>query len=82
METHRPVVEIPSRCIRDLCRLPMYCSPYQHVLRTNFAFASRPPENPSLIDYLGPWPLYLFAMQGIALVLFLLLALPFRKRCA
>ncbi len=50
------------------------------MLGTNFAFASRPPDNPSLIDHLGPWPLYLFAMQGLALVLFLLLALPFAKR--
>ena len=49
-------------------------------LGTNFAFASRPPDNPSLIDHLGPWPIYLFAMQGLALVLFLLLALPFRHR--
>lgn len=49
------------------------------ILKTNFAFASRPPDNPSLIDHLGPWPLYLFAMQGFALILFLLLALPFRK---
>ena len=50
------------------------------LLETNFAFASRPPDNPSLIDHLGAWPLYLFAMQGIALVLYLLLALPFRGR--
>ena len=50
------------------------------LLGTNFAFASKPPDNPSLIDHLGPWPLYLFAMQGLALVLFLLLALPFAKR--
>jgi uncharacterized membrane protein YwaF len=50
------------------------------VLGTNFAFASRPPDNPSLIDHLGRWPLYLFAMQGIALTLYLLLALPFRRR--
>ena len=49
------------------------------ILRTNFAFSSRPPDNPSLIDHLGPWPIYLFAMQGLALVLYLLLALPFRK---
>lgn len=51
------------------------------ILGTNFAFASRPPDNPSLIDHLGPWPVYLFAMQGLALIVFLLLALPFRK-CA
>jgi hypothetical integral membrane protein (TIGR02206 family) len=47
------------------------------LLGTNFAFASRPPGNPSLIDHLGPWPIYLFAMQGLALVLFFILALPF-----
>lgn len=46
-------------------------------LGTNFAFASRPPDNPSLIDHLGPWPVYLFAMQGLALLLFLILVLPF-----
>ena len=48
------------------------------VLKTNFAFASRPPDNPSLIDHLGPWPLYLFAMQALALALYLLLSLPFK----
>lgn len=47
------------------------------ALKTNFAFASRPPDNPSLIDHLGPWPFYLFAMQALALILYLLLALPF-----
>jgi hypothetical integral membrane protein (TIGR02206 family) len=48
-------------------------------LGTNFGFASRPPDNPSLIDHLGPWPWYLFSMQAIAVLLFLLLALPFRR---
>ncbi|MEO7100750.1 MAG: TIGR02206 family membrane protein [Luteolibacter sp.] len=50
------------------------------LLGTNFAFASHPPENPSLIDHLGPWPWYLFSMQALAIVLFHLLALPFAKR--
>ena len=44
---------------------------------SNFGFASRPPDNPSLIDHLGPWPWYLVSMQAIALVFFMLLALPF-----
>ena len=48
------------------------------LLKTNFAFASRPPDNPSLIDHLGPWPIYLFVMQALALVIYLLLALPFK----
>jgi hypothetical integral membrane protein (TIGR02206 family) len=48
-----------------------------HLLGSNFGFASHPPENPSLIDHLGPWPLYLFSLQGIALGCFFVLTLPF-----
>ncbi len=51
-----------------------------HWLGSNFAFVSHPPANPSLIDYLGPWPWYIFSLLGIALVLYFLLALPFRRR--
>lgn len=50
------------------------------LLGSNFGFASRPPDNPSLIDHLGPWPWYLFSLQALALVIFLLLALPHGKR--
>jgi hypothetical integral membrane protein (TIGR02206 family) len=50
------------------------------LLGSNFAFASRPPDNPSLIDHLGPWPWYLLAMQGIAVAFYFLLALPFARR--
>jgi hypothetical integral membrane protein (TIGR02206 family) len=48
-----------------------------HLLGSNFGFASRPPDNPSLIDHLGPWPLYLFSLQGIALGCYFILTLPF-----
>jgi uncharacterized membrane protein YwaF len=49
------------------------------ILGTNFGFAAKPPDNPSLIDHLGPWPWYLLSMSAIALVLYLLLALPFAR---
>lgn len=51
-----------------------------HFLGSNFAFASRPPDNPSLIDHLGPWPWYLVWMELIALLFFFLLVLPFVRR--
>ncbi len=50
------------------------------LLGTNFAFASHKPDNPSLLDHLGPWPWYLLGMEVFALVLFYLLALPFARR--
>lgn len=45
-------------------------------LGTNFGFVSHPPENPSLIDHLGPWPFYLVSFEIIAWMLFFLLTLP------
>lgn len=49
-------------------------------LGTNFGFASRPPDNPSLIDHLGPWPWYLISMQAIAVSVFFLLAMPLSRK--
>lgn len=50
------------------------------LLGSNYLFIAHPPETPSLIDLLGPWPWYLLALEGIGLVLFLLLYLPFAIR--
>jgi len=35
------------------------------------------PESASLLDLMGPWPWYLFWAEVLALLLFLLLYLPF-----
>jgi hypothetical integral membrane protein (TIGR02206 family) len=53
-----------------------------HWLGTNFGFTLRPPDNPSLIDHLGPWPWYLLVLMGIGLAVFFLLVVPFRRRGA
>ncbi|WP_193214331.1 TIGR02206 family membrane protein [Luteolibacter marinus] len=49
-------------------------------LGSNFGFTARKPDNPSLLDHLGPWPLYLLWMEVIAALLFSLLAMPVVKR--
>ena len=49
------------------------------LLGTNFGFTSHPPANPSLLDHLGAWPWYIFSSLAIALALFFLLVLPFRR---
>jgi hypothetical protein len=49
-------------------------------LGSNYLFIMRPPDTPSLIDMLGPWPWYILSLEAIALALCLLLYLPYALR--
>ena len=49
-----------------------------YALDTNYGYLMRKPTNPSFLDYLGPWPVYLIVLQILALGIFYLLNLPFR----
>ncbi len=49
-------------------------------LGTNYLFVNYKPNFESPIDYLGPWPYYILAFEGIGAILFVLLYLPFKKK--
>lgn len=46
---------------------------------SNYLYLARKPAEPTLLDWFGPWPIYIAVAAGIALVLFVLLELPFRR---
>ena len=48
------------------------------VTGANFLWLRAKPSQPTLLDWLGPWPVYLVAAGAIGLAGFHLLALPFR----
>jgi hypothetical integral membrane protein (TIGR02206 family) len=49
------------------------------LLDMNFMFLRWKPRAATPLDWMGPWPVYIGVAAGVALVLFHLLALPFRS---
>jgi uncharacterized membrane protein YwaF len=44
----------------------------------NYMYLARVPGRTSLLSVLGPWPWYIGSAAGVAIVLFLILDVPFR----
>ncbi len=47
------------------------------ILGSNYMFLAHKPETASILDFLGPWPLYIIPLELIALGMFTLVYLPF-----
>lgn len=55
----------------------LFISGVNMVTGGNYLFICRKPQSASLLDYLGPWPWYILSLEGITIITFVLLYLPF-----
>ncbi|MEK5105554.1 TIGR02206 family membrane protein [Cytobacillus sp. FSL K6-0129] len=51
-----------------------------YVTDGNYMFLSRKPATSSVLDFFGPYPYYIFVLEAVAVLLFVLMYLPFKDR--
>ncbi len=76
-EEFRPTLASVWRALITLNILALFVFFVNKITGGNYMFLARKPNNPSLIDYLGPYPWYLLSLEFVTLGVFLLLYLPF-----
>ena len=75
----RPRPGAPWRAFLATLVLALVAGAVDVLLDLNFMFLRAKPPTPTLLDHMGPWPVYIAVGAVIALALFHLLALPFRR---
>jgi hypothetical integral membrane protein (TIGR02206 family) len=52
---------------------------FNSIAGTNYGFLNRKPSTASLLDVLGPWPVYVFVGAALVLVIWALMTWPWRR---
>jgi hypothetical integral membrane protein (TIGR02206 family) len=77
VEGFRPTWKSVGRTMLWLNVLMVLVIPVNAITGANYMFLARKPKTVSLLDYLGPWPWYILSLEVVALVLCIVLFLPF-----
>lgn len=80
VEGYRPTWKSLGRTIIYMNLYMLAVGTINWLIGSNYLFIAHKPETASMIDLLGPWPWYILALEGIGLVLFTLLYVPFAIR--
>ncbi len=79
-EGYRPTVRAVVSVFAGLNVYALVVGFINAAVGSNYLYVNGKPETPSIIDMMPAWPWYLLYLEVIALVLFLLLYLPFVRR--
>jgi hypothetical integral membrane protein (TIGR02206 family) len=78
VESYRPTWKSVWKAFLYLNTYATFIFVLNLIIGSNYMYISEKPINPSILDYLGPWPFYILPLEIIAIVTFLILYLPFK----
>ncbi|MCH1627315.1 TIGR02206 family membrane protein [Fredinandcohnia sp. SECRCQ15] len=76
-EGYKPTIKSILKAFATLNIIAIFVFLMNKATGGNYMFLAHKPNNPSLIDFLGPYPWYILSLEIVALVMFFLLYLPF-----
>lgn len=72
----RPTPAGIIKCIVAMNAFALFVTPFNLLLDTNFLYL-REPAPGSIMEVLGPWPQYIFVLEGLMIIFFGVVYLPF-----
>jgi hypothetical integral membrane protein (TIGR02206 family) len=77
VENYRPSMKSVWRAFLYLNLYTFFVFLLNFFSKGNYMYISEKPVNPSILDYLGPWPYYILPLEFITLITFFILYFPF-----
>jgi hypothetical integral membrane protein (TIGR02206 family) len=74
---YRPRLKSIWRAFVALNIYMVFIAAFNTITRGNYLFICQKPATASLMDYLGPWPWYIVPLEGLGIVIFFIVYIPF-----